>query len=132
MPRDPADAHGAPISVGDLSRSSQVEDRVRKVSKSPWDEPVKGESRRVATSRLSRQTQRSVAKHAVTDCIAALIPARAASASASKTSLFGPRGKDDWVQSLPVWYRANPAPAIPSGSFDPSVKTFISLLGREM
>jgi hypothetical protein len=48
----------------------------------------------VATLRLLRHIQRLVAKHVVWHINAALAPAKAASASASYTSLPRPRGKE--------------------------------------
>jgi hypothetical protein len=85
-----------PLSVyGNLSHVSQVEAIVRKDSKTSCDEPANGDRSRVATSRLSKNTQRLVAKRAVCSSKAALIPANAALASASKTSLFRPRAVEN-------------------------------------
>ena len=58
------------------------------------EEPVECDSRRIATSRLSRKTHRSVANLADGNERAALAPLSAAAAFASKTSAFLPREKD--------------------------------------
>src|ERR1700755_1088746 len=78
---------------GSRSRKGQAVAREQKDLKTACEESVERERRRVATSRLSRQSHKSLAKRAVGKALAALAPARAAFASASKTSLFGPREK---------------------------------------
>jgi hypothetical protein len=61
-----------PSVYGNLSRVGQVEAIAQKDSKISCDEPVNGERSRVATSRLSKQIQRFVAKRAVCSVDAAL------------------------------------------------------------
>jgi hypothetical protein len=67
---------------------------VRKSSKTSCDEPVVEDRSWIATSRLSRHIHMLDAAWEPRCFIAAFSPKRAAIASASKTSLLGPRGNE--------------------------------------
>ncbi len=99
--------------------------------KADCEEPVEWLRSRVATLRLSRKTQRSVANLAEGRERAALAPARAAEASALKTSAFCP--SENALRSICRlnWKVTDPPPAVLSvASFlDPSEKTYRSLPG---
>ena len=71
---------------GSLDRKGHCWATSRNSSKIDCEDPVDGFKSLVATSRLSRNTQRSVANWAVGRARAALAPVRAAEAFASKTS----------------------------------------------
>lgn len=79
---------------GSRGRSGHSCATLRNSSKTDCEEPVECARSRLATSRLSRKTQRSVASLAEGAWSAAFAPLSAAWASASKTSACRPREND--------------------------------------
>jgi hypothetical protein len=88
---------GSLFRVGQLSANSQKDWNVA------CEEPLDGPSKRIATSRLSRNIQRSLVWYEAGLFRAALAPRRAASASASKTSFLCPREKAPRISWTLAW-----------------------------
>ena len=78
---------------GNRALSGHLRATSRNLSKTDCEEPVEWPRSLVATSRLSRQTHRSVANRADGRLRAVSAPWRAAIASASKTSALRPRDR---------------------------------------